>query len=241
MRFDPQNNRSARLEIAHVGDVSALSMKTPTAQRATQLAEPTREDVSRWRAERERLMAAAEGDQEAMRHIYRAHVDMVFRTASRVLGASDGDVDDVVQHTFLAAVQSAEAFDGRSKLSTWLVGIATRRALDHARARHRRGRWDRLKEWVGLSPAAAPAPDARHESRTTAERALDVLTLDQRTAFVLHEVEGHTLQEISDMTGIGISTLHARLGAARKRLDAHLLEAGLMSPGRVGVRTGGAQ
>lgn len=224
-----------------MGDVSALSMKTPTAQRATQLAEPTREDVSRWRAERERLMAAAEGDQEAMRHIYRAHVDMVFRTASRVLGASDGDVDDVVQHTFLAAVQSAEAFDGRSKLSTWLVGIATRRALDHARARFRRGRWDRLKEWVGLSPAAAPAPDARHESRTTAERALDVLTLDQRTAFVLHEVEGHTLQEISDMTGIGISTLHARLGAARKRLDAHLLEAGLMSPGRVGVRTGGAQ
>jgi len=215
-------------------------MKTPTPQRAPSLAEPNREEVSRWRAERERLLAAAEGDQDAMRHIYRAHVDMVFRTASRVLGASDGDVDDVVQHTFLAAVQSAESFDGRSKLSTWLVGIATRRALDHARARHRRGRWDTLKEWVGLTPIV-PAPDAQHESRTTAERALDALTLDQRTAFVLHEVEGHTLQEISDMTGVGISTLHARLGAARKRLDAHLLEAGLTSPGRAVARSGGAQ
>lgn len=241
MRLKRNDNRSAALEISPSAVVSALSMKTLTSQRSSNLAEPTREDISRWRAERERLLAAAEGDQEAMRRIYRAHVDMVFRTASRVLGACDGDVDDVVQHTFLAAVQSAEAFDGRSKLSTWLVGIATRRALDHARARHRRGRWDRLKEWVGLAPPAEPAPDARHESRTTAERALDVLTLDQRTAFVLHEVEGHTLQEISDMTGIGISTLHARLGAARKRLDAHLLEAGLLSPGRVGVRTGGAR
>ena len=208
------------------------------SERAPVSTEPSREDTSRWRAERERLLAAAEGDQEAMRHIYRAHVDMVFRTASRVLGASDGDVDDVVQHTFLAAVQSAESFDGRSKLSTWLVGIATRRALDHARARHRRGRWDKLKEWVGLSPAAEPAPDTRHESRTTAERALDVLTLDQRTAFVLHEVEGHTLQEISDMTGIGISTLHARLCAARKRLDVHLIEVGLMT---ASTRVGGAK
>ena len=163
--------------------------------------------------------------------IYRTHVDMVFRTASRVLGAADGDVDDVVQHTFLAAVQSAESFDGRSKLSTWLVGIATRRALDHARARHRRGRWDKLKEWVGIGPLAEPAPDARHQARTTAEKALDVLTLDQRTAFVLHEVEGHTLQEISQMTGTGISTLHARLLAARKRLDAYLEEAGLTRGG----------
>jgi RNA polymerase sigma-70 factor (ECF subfamily) len=200
-------------------------------ERAPEAEEAQREDASRWRAERERLLAAAEGDQEAMRAIYRAHVDMVFRTASRVLGASDGDVDDVVQHTFLAAVQSAESFDGRSKLSTWLVGIATRRALDHARARHRRGRWDKLKEWVGIGPSAESTPDVRHQARTTAEKALDVLTLDQRTAFVLHEVEGHTLQEISEMTGVGISTLHARLLAGRKRLDAYLVEAGLARGG----------
>ena len=195
-------------------------------------AEPISSDEgSRRQAEKAMLLAAAEGDQEAMKAIYRANVDVVFRMAARVLGAADGDVDDVVQHTFLAAVQAAESFDGRSKLSTWLVGIATRRALDHARARHRRGRWDKLKEWVGLGPSAEPAPDIRHESRTTAEKALDVLTLDQRTAFVLHEVEGHTLQEISEMTGVGISTLHARLLASRKRLDAYLVEAGLTRGG----------
>lgn len=180
-------------------------------------------------SERERLLRAADGDDDAMRQLYREHVDVVFRTACRVLGASDAEVDDVVQHTFLAAIDGAARFDGRSKLSTWLVGIATRRALDHARARQRRGRWDRLKEWVGLgapAPSETPRPDARLEGLSVAERALAELTPDQRAVFVLHEVEGHTLQEISDMTSTGISTLHARLGAARKRLDAFVAREG---------------
>lgn len=185
-------------------------------------------------AEHQRLLDAAAGDDDAMRALYREHVDLVFRTAGRILGAQDGDVDDVVQHTFLAAVEGASAFDGRSKLATWLVGIATRRALDHARARHRRGRWDRIREWVGLGEPAA-RPDERHAARTTAELALAELSPDQRAVFVLYSVEGHTLQEISEMTGTGISTLHARLGAARKRLDAYLERERLV--GTVGGRS----
>lgn len=180
-------------------------------------------------SERERLLRAADGDDEAMRLLYREHSDAVFRTACRVLGASDAEVDDVVQHTFLAAIDGAARFDGRSKLSTWLIGIATRRALDHARARHRRGRWSKIREWVGLDPigpSESPRPDARLEGMTTAERALAELTPEQRVVFVLHQVEGHTLQEIADMTDTGISTLHARLGAARKRLDAFLAREG---------------
>ncbi|MBX7197615.1 MAG: hypothetical protein K1X94_36555, partial [Sandaracinaceae bacterium] len=97
-------------------------------------------------SERARLLRAANGDDEAMRQLYREHADAVFRTACRVLGANDAEVDDVVQHTFLAAIDGASRFDGRSRLSTWLIGIATRRALDHAHARHRRGRRARLKE-----------------------------------------------------------------------------------------------
>lgn len=194
-------------------------------------------------SERERLLRAADGDDEAMRQIYREHVDAVFRTACRVLGASDAEVDDVVQHTFLAAIDGAARFDGRSRLSTWLIGIATRRALDHARARHRRGRWARLKEWVGLGSGTEDhggRPDAHLEGKSVAERALAELTPDQRVVFVLHQVEGHTLQEIADMTDTGISTLHARLGAARKRLDAFLAREGAdaAGPGRASEEGG---
>lgn len=193
--------------------------------------------------ERERLRRAADGDDDAMRQLYREHVDVVFRTACRVLGANDAEVDDVVQHTFLAAIDGAARFDGRSRLSTWLVGIATRRALDHARARHRRGRWARLKEWVGLGvdgPSQPGRPDEHLEGKSLADRALAELTPEQRVVFVLHQVEGHTLQEIADMTDTGISTLHARLGAARKRLDAFLAREGEAGTAAL-VREGGGR
>lgn len=168
-----------------------------------------------------RLRDAASGDERATREFYRAHIAPVHRCVARILGPGDPDIDDVVQQTFLAALAGAHKFDGRAKVSTWLVGIASRRALDAARSRHRRRRWSKITEWVGLGQPAS-APDARHEALSEAEAALSSLHPDQRTVFVLKEVEGYTFQEISDMTGIGISTLHARLKAARRRIDEHL-------------------
>ncbi|MDQ3033106.1 MAG: RNA polymerase sigma factor [Myxococcota bacterium] len=171
------------------------------------------------------LARAAAGDDVAVRRLYRDHVDRIHRTVARILGSDDSDVEDVVQQTFLAALDGAARFDGRSKVSTWIIGIATRRALDQSRERWRRSRWQRVGEMVGLGRAAA-RPDDLHDSRALAEWALAKLTPEQRTVFVLHEVEGHTLAEISAMTSTGISTLHARLVAGRKRLDAALATIG---------------
>lgn len=171
------------------------------------------------------LRDAAAGDERSVRDLYRAHVDRVHRCVGRILGPLDADVEDVTQQVFLAVLDGAGGFDGRSKVSTWVVGIATRKALDAARARARRGRWSKITELVGLGRPAS-RPDARHDSLTEAEAALAALDPDQRTVFVLKEVEGYTLKEISEMTDVGISTLHARLKAARKRIDASLVVGG---------------
>jgi RNA polymerase sigma-70 factor (ECF subfamily) len=173
------------------------------------------------RNDHELLQRAAAGDDAAVRAVYRAHVGAIHRTVARILGSTDPDVEDVVQHVFLAALKGAHAYDGRSKVGTWLVGIASRRALDAARARWRRGRWGRVTERVGMGRAAS-SPDVRKDVLEMAEHALAALNPDQRAVFVLHEVEGYTLKEIAEMTGSGISTLHARLQAARKKLDARL-------------------
>ena len=173
------------------------------------------------------LAAAAAGDTAAFRRVYRENVDKVHRTVQRILGPSDGDVDDVVQQTFLAALEAArkDCFAGRSKLSTFLLGIASRRALDAARERQRRARWSRLPVIGALLPAPKAQP-SDVEDRGFAAWALGHLSPEQRQAFVLHAVEGHTLQEIADMTGTGLSTLHARVQAARKKLDALLVPHG---------------
>lgn len=167
------------------------------------------------------LRAAAAGDERAVRALYRDHVDRVHRCVARILGPHDSDVEDVVQQVFLAALDGS--FDGRSKVSTWLVGIATRRALDASRSRWRRSRWAKVSAWVGLGRPEAP-PDAQLDALGVAEAVLAGLSPEQRTVFFLHAVEGYTFKEIEEMTGTGISTLHARLKAARVRIDAALAE-----------------
>jgi RNA polymerase sigma-70 factor, ECF subfamily len=149
-----------------------------------------------------------------MRTLYRQHVGRVHRHVARILGRHDPDVEDVVQKVFVAALQGASHFDGRSAVSTWILGIATRRALDEARNRWRRGRFSRLAERVGMGRPSA-RPDTQHSAVAEAEAALAHLKPAQRTVFVLHDVEGHTLEEIREMTGTAISTLHARLQKAR--------------------------
>jgi RNA polymerase sigma-70 factor (ECF subfamily) len=168
--------------------------------------------------ERELLGRAAAGDEPAVRELFRTHVARLHRQAARILGADDPDVEDVVQQAFLAALDGASKFDGRSSLSTWLFGITTRRALDAARSRWRRQRWSRLAENVGLGHPSLQ-PDHGYQMRSDAEAMLGKLAPEQRLVFVLHDVEGYTFAEISGMTGIGISSLHGRLMTARKRLD----------------------
>jgi RNA polymerase sigma-70 factor (ECF subfamily) len=168
--------------------------------------------------ERDLLVRAASGDELAVRELFRTHVARLHRQAARILGSDDPDVEDVVQQAFLAALDGAGKFDGRSSLSTWLFGITTRRALDAARSRWRRQRWSRMAQSVGLGSAALQ-PDQDYQLRSDAEMLLGKLAPELRLVFVLHDVEGYTFAEISGMTGVGISSLHGRLMSARKRLD----------------------
>jgi RNA polymerase sigma-70 factor (ECF subfamily) len=173
-------------------------------------------------ADHELLRRAGLRDEAAVTALMRAHTCRIHRTVVRILGC-DADADDVVQQVFLAAIAAARHFDGRSSVATWLTGIATHRALDMARARARRQRWSRVTELVGLGRSPS-SPEAQLTALDAATAALAVLTPEQRVVFVLHEVEGHTFAEIREMTGAGISTLHARLKAARRRLDSIELE-----------------
>lgn len=176
-------------------------------------------DAREARDDRELLARAAAGEEAAVRYLYRAHAAKLHRHAARILGAHDPDVEDVVQQAFLAALDGAAKFDGRSSVQTWLFGIVTRRALDAARTRFRRQRFSRLAELVGFGGGTAAAAESSYAAASEAERLLAELPPMQRAVFVLHDVEGYTFAEISGLTDVGISTLHGRLIAARKRID----------------------
>ncbi|MBK8714421.1 MAG: sigma-70 family RNA polymerase sigma factor [Deltaproteobacteria bacterium] len=124
---------------------------------------------------------------------FRDHHDFVWRSLAQ-FGLASTEIDDALQDVFVIAYRRRADFDGRTAVRGWLYGIARNVALKH-RERTARG----LARTAPVEAAAAAASDdavdlelARQEAAVLVERFLAVLDLDQRTVFVLAEIEGHS-------------------------------------------------
>jgi RNA polymerase sigma-70 factor (ECF subfamily) len=144
---------------------------------------------------------------------FRAWVDRTYgstmRLARRIV-AHDADAADVVQESYVrafAALRGDRFHSGEEALGAWLKRIVTRVSLDALRVR-RRLREDGEDRLVEL-----PAPqstDAR-EDRAALERAILDLPPDQRTAFVLRELEGFSLRETAEELGCTVGAVEQRV------------------------------
>lgn len=154
----------------------------------------------------------------------------------RAMGGPAADRDDLVQDVFLIAYRRLPDFDGRNPAG-WLYRIARRRVRDF-----RRLRWFKfLVQRRGTLPehlvhgAGTPVDDLEQkQAGILLERLLDRLNPDQRTAFVLFEVEGCSGQEIAELQEVPLNTVWARIHSARKKLKKQL--EGLDPSGEVGER-----
>ncbi len=87
--------------------------------------------------ERSLAQAVVRGDRAALERFHALHFDPLYRFVSGRLGGRADDCEEVVQETFLAALESLHRFRGDSSLVTWLCGIA-RNQISRARRRHAR-------------------------------------------------------------------------------------------------------
>ena len=149
--------------------------------------------------------------------IYREHFPFVWKSLRR-LGLRESDTADAAQEVFLVVYRKLDGFEGRSQMTTWLFGICLRVARDRQRlAHHRReiGADDDLLERM----ADTTEPDDEVEKRQATvllERILDGLEFDQRTVFVLFELDGLRGDEIATRLGIPAGTVASRLRLARE-------------------------
>jgi RNA polymerase sigma-70 factor (ECF subfamily) len=157
------------------------------------------------------------GDPAALRVFVLRYQHMVFAYLSRALGAGP-HVEDLAQDVFIRACQGLPSFDaaGPARLSTWVLTIANRVAIDARRKR-------RLAT-TELSPDAAQdaaTPETeRHRSEVglALQRAADALPDEQRDVFILAELYELSMKEISVVLGIRENTVKTRLFRARERL-----------------------
>jgi RNA polymerase sigma factor (sigma-70 family) len=138
-----------------------------------------------------------------------AHRTVVYRFCRAAVGP--GEADDVFQETFLAALRAYPRLRDGEHLDRWLLRIASRKAIDHHRARDRRPiPSDDLPERAG----AAPSGDADDELWA----AVAALPPRQRVAVVHRHVLDRPYAEIADLMDATEETVRANVYQGIKRL-----------------------
>jgi RNA polymerase sigma-70 factor, ECF subfamily len=151
--------------------------------------------------------------------LYREHGELIGRVIRRYVG--DGpQVDDLLQETFVVAFKQRERFEGRSRVDTWLYGIAANLCRRWHRGQRRFGLFTgRLAVREVDEPAPAPGEDLeRRQVIRGVQRALDELPFEQREVVVLFELEGKDGAACAELLGIPEGTVWTRLHKGRQRL-----------------------
>ncbi len=162
------------------------------------------------RQERALLARTAQGDESAFRILYDRLAERVFRYAFTLLH-NRHLAEEVAQETMVVVWKQAGTFQGRSKVSTWVFGIARFRALDLLRKEKRDAR---VPEPVLVEPD--PAPGVQDRERTL--RAIGALPDEQREVVFLTYYEGLSYHEIAGVLGIPEGTVKSRMYYARQTL-----------------------
>lgn len=181
----------------------------------------------------ELVAAVRRGDPRAFERIAREHAPRLFRLALRLCG-SRAEAEDLVQDTLVRALPALRRFEGRARLSTYLVRAMGNLWKNRLRSKSR----SRLVDWFAGRASddgdraegpdaidAGPSPLERIEAdeRAGAVRAaLGRLEPTRRWTLLLREVEELGYEEIAEVTGVPVGTVRSRLARARRDLRSEM-------------------
>lgn len=161
------------------------------------------------------------GDKRAFAALFEVYGPRIFRYAVRLIGDT-GKAEEVTNDTMMEVWKSAARFEGRSSVSTWIIGIARHLALNSIRGK-------RLPT-VAVEAAAEvadddPGADAAHDHdalKRTLRSALGKLTPEHRDVIELTFFHGHSYEEIASIVGCPENTVKTRMFHAKKQLKSLL-------------------
>jgi len=157
--------------------------------------------------------------------IYRAEFPYVWRTLRR-LGVPAADLEDLAHDVFVVVHRRLDDYDSRRAVRPWLFGIAYRLASDdRRRARNREIPTDSIDP-----PAPNPGADALMESdeqRRLVLFGLEALSLEQRAAVILVDIDGESPNDVAGALDIPLPTVYSRLRVGRQKFAAAIRRATL--------------
>lgn len=172
------------------------------------------------------------GDPEARVEFYNAYRDRIYAFVLRQLGVDEDMVEDIVQDTFFAALESLDKFRGDSQLYTWLNAIADHKVNDlHRHHAHEA----KLRvpahsgdiagmEWGWDTEPAASSNMETEETNQTIFQAIDSLPKDYRQVLMFKYIGGMPVLQISRILGRSPKSVEGLLSRARRALRNSLEE-----------------
>ncbi len=193
---------------------------------ARDLASPQTQAVFPCGSDEDLIASIAIGDRRAMATLYARHSAQIYRFVLR----TTGDVslaEDIVSDVFLEVWRNAEGFEGRSRVSTWLIAIARNKILT---ARRRR-QFERLDE--GRAATIADTTDdpeiscGKKDRGETIRRCVAQLSAEQREVVDLVYYHARSIDEVAHRVGAPVSTIKTRMFYARRRMEKLLRANGI--------------
>jgi len=167
------------------------------------------------------VLAARAGEEWACEMLFRRYVPLANGLAYRTLGR-DEEVEDLVQDSFVQALDGLERLQDPQAFASWLSSIVVRTAARVLRRKQLRRRFGLQRNEAPpdvesfLSPTVPP--DVAAELRAI-YALVDRLPVEERMALVLRRVEGMELEEIGRDMGLSLATVKRRLASAEGALQ----------------------
>jgi RNA polymerase sigma-70 factor, ECF subfamily len=165
-------------------------------------------------------------DEIAFREIVERYQAKVFSIIYGIL-RNHNDAEDIAQQVFAKIYFSIQNFDFRSSLLTWIYKITVNECYDYLRKKRVRklvyesdfSEEDALRmENSETAIEQGPAVDTRLAQRDLVVKLLEKLSTEDRSLLLMKEVEGHSVEELSQMTGMNENTIKVKLFRARQKL-----------------------
>ena len=187
--------------------------------------------------------ALRRGDPDAADQLVERHGDRVYRLAARITAMSQ-DAEEVAQDGLLTVARKIHMFKGGSAFGSWIDRITVAAAYQKLRTRRRQAEEIALDDvlpaldWNGRHFEPMDDWSGRVDERGVQAKllqvmtnAIDALPPDDRTALVLHDVEGVSNSGIAEILGVDASSVKSRVHRARlfarKRLSEYFESAGV--------------
>ena len=167
--------------------------------------------------DRELVRRVLAGQTDDFRVLVDRHQQSIFRFASGLVGNRE-EAQDVAQEAFLAAFVNLSGYDwSRAAFSTWLFTIVRNRCINLLKQK----RPIELIELESIGEVAAD-PIVSQELSQQLDRAMAALPVEQRSAFVLAEIEELPYAEIARIERTSVGTVKSRIHRAKQRLQSLL-------------------